>query len=317
MKTLIVTLAYPPSVGAAASRAESLARSENVKVLSGPPFSPPKNNIDRLIIYTKFLLFYSWRLQRCDTIIFTSPYSLSFYSWPAIIYGKLIGAKVVLDNVDLWPEIITEVGGQKWAERLLWVMTKISCWGADKITFTFPSLIRRAAEFGVPIAKLELLPLIVTAKKCESEENGTVVYSGQLAKRYDFEILVRVARMLPKTRFIVRGMGEQAPYLKKMSASIENFEFWEGFLDKQDYQKFICSASICVCPLIDSKEAQTTVPTKVLEWLKMGKKVITTENPDIAETEAYTIKQGDAESMARIITELLNQIQNSDVVILP
>lgn len=353
MRFLLISHSYPPDPGAASSRTETIAKAllkkgHNVTVIAGRPYYPegkvPKNyqhrykveeerdgistirvwipalptkgNLRRLLIYIAFMFSYDLPCYSAfDWVYYISPYPMAIFSWPAIIGAKLAGVKIMLDQHDLWPEIVTDVGGITFpgSMTLLKLMARISSWGADRITTDFDSIENGLIGLGVQKEKMRRVPLCVDTDEIRpgGEDNGKIVYAGILAKRYDFKTIIKAAKILPSLKFAILGGGEMVSDIRDMVEGVPNVEFREGFLSRAEYLKEIQSASVLVCPVIDSIETRTTIPTKVLDYIAVGKPVISSENPDVRQTGIVTIPFGDAQLMASMI--MFNQIGNGEI----
>ena len=71
--------------------------------------------LNRLLIYVAFAFSYAigqllLANRRLDLVYYVSPYPLSVFSFPAIMFARLAGSRVFLDVADLWPEVILEIG---------------------------------------------------------------------------------------------------------------------------------------------------------------------------------------------------------------
>lgn len=298
MKALVICYRWPPEVGAASSRASSIAealRRDGYDVATPrfwSPNIPYKGYLNRLLVYLGFVLSYSARLFRerhdYDVVCYVSPWSLTPLSLPASIFGRLIGAKVLLDVHDLWPEVLTE-------NRLLLLivggLARLSAWPAHKITVTFSSL-----SEGRPWASKATVGTLAVDTEFYSPAAARfhpgliqVGYFGTFSKRYDFEAMRLAALALSDQKqivFMMRGTGEAGlPSQLDSNLIAENGAVSES-LHLMDLQQ----SDILICPTRASREADTTLPLKLIEYLAVGSAIICSENRDTETLDGCVLK---------------------------
>lgn len=285
---------------------------------------------NRLLIYLAFTFSYSMgqlllTSRRLDIVYYVSPYPLSALSFPAILFGRMIGSQVFLDVADLWPELILEIGGIKTplAGTIVKVMTKIVSTLSDYATPTTRSILERLVELGVSRRKLAVVELAVdteffrprSPRFLDTRLKGKFVaeYSGIIHPKYDFASLIGAAKIIgqkdPRVLILIRGHGEWLPYVKKSTSSMDNVLVLDKMESVDRVLDYLNAADVLLCPMGDLKVWKTEVPSKILEYFAVGKPVVCS---GLGETETIMkehmpglmVRPGDPETLAEAILKL-------------
>jgi glycosyltransferase involved in cell wall biosynthesis len=307
---------------------ESLQELETIRVWI--PSLRTEGYLNRLLIYLAFTLSYSigqLRLanHRFDVVYYVSPYPLSVFSLPAILFGKMTGSRVFLDVADLWPELILEIGGIKTpsASTIVNVMTKIVATLCDYVTPTTNSILERLVELGLSRRKLQVVELAVDTEYFKPQPprllddrlRGKFVaeYSGIIHPKYDFPSLILAAKMLgqedPEILILIRGQGEWLPYIKRSTGSMKNVLVLDRLESADGVLDYLNAANVLLCPMRDLKVWRSEVPSKILEYFAVGKPVVCS---GLGETEVVMkeympgimVRPGDPEALAGAILKL-------------
>jgi len=142
----------------------------------------------------------------------------------------------------------------------------------------------------------------------------TVMYSGVLGIGYDFDVVLRAAKILNKNfnvTFVIRGSGELAPKLKKdiKLLGLENVVFDTRFLSRDELSALLNSADVFLLPMADLSFVELGLPTKVFEYQSYGKPIICISNGEAAKYVTLTdsglvVSPKDAEGLAKAIVSL-------------
>jgi glycosyltransferase involved in cell wall biosynthesis len=250
---------------------------------------------NRLLIYTAFTFSYSIAqlmliCRQLDLVYYVSPYPLSVFSMPAIVFGRLVGAQVFLDVADLWPEVILEIGSIKtpFATTVTRAMAKIVSRLSDLTTPITESILERLLELGLSRRKLEVVELAIDTdyfrpkppKLLNEQFRGKFLaeYSGIIGPKYDFESLIEAAKIIgrtnPEVLVLIRGDGESLPYVKRIASSSSNVMVLDKIEGADTVLDYLNAADVLLCPMRDLKETSTIVPSKVLEYFAVGKPVV-------------------------------------------
>jgi colanic acid biosynthesis glycosyl transferase WcaI len=248
----------------------------------------------RLLIYLGFTFSYSMGLlvsnRPLDLVYYVSPYPLSLFSFPAILFGRLAGSRVFLDVADLWPEVILEVGTIRTplANTLAKAMARVVSALSDLTTPITESIRERLLELGLSRSKLEVVELAIDTdyfrpqppKFLDDRLRGKFVaeYSGIVGPKYDFASLIEAAKIIGQKNqqvlILIRGSGETLPYVKRSAASTKNVLVLDKMESADKVLDYLNAADVLLCPMRDLRETSTIVPSKVLEYFAVGKPVV-------------------------------------------
>ena len=147
----------------------------------------------------------------------------------------------------------------------------------------------------------------------------TVMYSGTLGLGYDFDVVLRAAKILNKNfnvTFVIRGSGELAPKLKKdiQVLGLENVVFDTRFLSRQELSTLLSSADAFLLPMADLSFVDLGLPTKVFEYQSYGKPIICVSSGEAAKYVKLTdsglvVNPNDAKGLVQAIVILYKNIE--------
>jgi glycosyltransferase involved in cell wall biosynthesis len=137
-------------------------------------------------------------------------------------------------------------------------------------------------KYGVPTSKVSYVPLgprMTTAKwsrKAVLEENGTILFFGQIHRRKGLEYLVRaqpfITQSIPYAHIIIAGRGEkELEYCRKIMQDPSRFEILEGFVPNNIVAELFQRASLVVLPYISASTSGILMTAYVF-----GKPVVAT-----------------------------------------
>lgn len=232
---------------------------------------------------------YAYSLTPPDVIILADP-SL-FFSSPVVRYADKVGAKIVLDVLDLWPEQFQVVlpGFLKSLGRLIFFplyqrrqrlvnradgvvgVTKDHLKAVSAPAGT-PKLV---AYLGIDYAKFVSdgsrdVPLEL--KRFVKNSHLVVIYAGTLGEAYDIGTVMQAAENViqvnNKVKFIFAGDG---PYKHKIQSLSEKYPanmLFFGKVPSEDLPAIykLCQVGICSY----SKDSTVTMPVKLYDYLAGG-----------------------------------------------
>ncbi len=149
-----------------------------------------------------------------------------------------------------------------------------------------------------------------------SRTNTVIVYSGALGIGYDFEPVIRAAKILEKqpVKFIIRGSGTLAHDEERINQMIgqmgaNNIELRTKWLSPKELLDFLNQADIFVLPMSFVVGFDKGLPTKLLEYQALGKPIICISNGEashfVLRTRSGLVsKSKDAHEIADLIMKL-------------
>lgn len=236
-------------------------------------------------------------------------------------YGRKTGIPVVLDVLDLWPDLFVKAFpkafrgvGRALLAPYYW-MSRRALAMADLVTSVSRSYTEWAMARGgrKDHQNATYYYLGGVGPKGEynygkSREVLTCLFAGQLGFNYDLETVIGAARRLRDRRveFLIAGEGYKLGQLRKMATGLGNVKFlgWLGFEALQDLARG-CHLGLNAY----TREATQSVPTKLFDYMSMGLMVVNSLKGEAAEMiegrsigESYAA--GDPDSLAAVISRL-------------
>src|SRR5690606_21972244 len=155
-------------------------------------------------------------------------------------------------------------------------------------------------------------------KLIEKGNSKWVVYLGTLKRirRLDFMIrsFAAVVKKQPDAKLLVIGKGDQDSDLQWLKEIAEQEEIsssviFTGHVDMEDGWEFIRRADVCLSPYYPMPILLSTSPTKLVEYMAMGKPVVANDHPEqslvIRESGAGLCTQWDEQKFASAILAVL------------
>ena len=158
---------------------------------------------------------------------------------------------------------------------------------------------RDIEEMGVNKAKIAAVPMGVSFPMLVKNENDikfdfmtdkkTIVYIGTLARvrRIDFlvRVLARVLNSLPNVMLILVGDGEEQADRDVLTDEAVRLGIIDavvitGYLPRNEALKYVAKADVCVSPFYPTPILNSTSPTKIVEYMAMGKPVVANDHPE-------------------------------------
>jgi glycosyltransferase involved in cell wall biosynthesis len=288
-----------------------------------PPL-PSKGLAYRLILAISFVISSLLALpivRKVDIIWATNPNIISFF--PALVYGLVKGAPVALNVDDLWPEDIYSFNLLKprsFLAKIAETMARIAYHKASIITPISPGYISIiCGRYGVDPRKIEVVRAGVNVSKFRPyptkrhNEKFIVLYSGAFSVAYDFEQVLKAAKLLENenVEFILQGGGEVAPYLKSMveELRLRNVRIMDKILSRDEVAKLLSEADALILPLRDFGRPYLGISSKLYEYQAVGKPIICCAEGQPAKYVKETfsgivIRPGDHEALASAVLYL-------------
>lgn len=228
-----------------------------------------------------------------------------------------------------WSKTCTGVGGMlRWLQGTtsFWFVYKWLMHRADHVFVQSEQMKRDVAAYGVPEAKMTPVPMAVPPKLLDwlaanptKVVSGRVVYVGTMARVRRLETMIeafaQVVTKHPDASFVMVGDGDvpsERGILERevVRLGLADRVLFTGFIPMEDAWRYAASAQICVSPFFPTFVLRSTSPTKINEYLALGRPVVANDHPEqslvIAESGAGLCVSWSAENFAAAIGELLS-----------
>ena len=360
MKLLIISQRYWPENFRITDIAETLVTlGHDVTVLTGLPNYPKgyifdgyKNGENRVQEHNGVKIIRAKETERRNNIVFRflNYYSFPFYAnkivkkldkdfdvvlinelspimgaEPGLLYKKLHGTRVVMYEMDLWPESLL-AGGNKKDSFLYNYYKKVSgkiysqC---DKILVSTKEHI----EYIKSLPKcseldIEYLPQYAESIFEESDyrtiDNGVIdlMFAGNIGKAQSVDTIIKSANILkddPRFMFHIVGAGSELDNCKRLAEELDvkNVKFY-GNRPLSEMPEMYALADVMLVTLEDKPYANMTIPGKVQSYMAVGKPIIGAINGScsnfiINNMVGYSVGSEDYEALAKTISCLNNE----------
>lgn len=288
--------------------------------------------VKRFLIYFSFMwssLFAAFGVGKVDGIFYVSPFTSTFVV-PGLFYHVVKGARLVLDCGDLWPNSAVDLGFLRtgWLTKLAKSTSYVSYRLADAIAPINGSIKRGILrEYGIPESKVHVVELGVDTevfrplpknvnllRKEALQGKFVVMYSGVLGPAYDFDVILKAAKILKSYKeivFVIRGDGEckQAIIDKMEKYGLSNCVLLGKVESVNEVVEYLNLADLFVLPMKNVEVSQTAVPSKVYEYLSCGKPVIGCAEGELKDllcnsNAGLTVGTGDFEALSKAILSI-------------
>ncbi len=250
-----------------------------------------------------------------------------FITPTARIVARMKGARLVLDERDLYPETALAIGVLKpgLVAKLMSVWQRSMRKRARHILAATPGIRSRLLELEVPAERVRVLcnaDVYLHSGECEQdsvhqllgqhapkEAKFIVVYAGSMGLSNDVKTLLDAAELLCNERdigFVLAGEGEhRAEYEQRIRDSNLN-AVMTGPLPRHEARQIILGACACACAhmyVAQPSFANDALPSKILDYMALGKAVVfcgegDTANVLTAAGSGICCPPGDARGMA-------------------
>jgi glycosyltransferase involved in cell wall biosynthesis len=209
------------------------------------------------------------------------------------------------------------------------MLYKILLSHADHVFVQSDQMKKDVAGNGIPEWKMTSVPMGVSLQSIPytpSDEalysdhklEKSVVYLGTLirVRKMDFLIKVfsKVAQKEPHARLYMIGQGDDPQdlaSLRQLSSElgIDDRVTFTGFLPMHEAWDYVQKADVCVSPFYPTPILNSTSPTKLIEYMAMGKAVVANDHPEqrqvIRESGAGLCVPYHVDAFADAIVEIL------------
>lgn len=156
--------------------------------------------------------------------------------------------------------------------------------------------------------------LIAQQRSGKYKKEKIVLFTGTLVSCKNIENLIAAWKSLQPSQWQlhITGTGQLADYVKRAAAETPSIVF-HGLVDRENLNKLLCRAAICVNPSCISKSVGNIFPFKIVEYLASGAHVLSTiieeVEPELAKGITI-IDSDDAPSLARGMLACMDRFPN-------
>ncbi len=180
---------------------------------------------------------------------------------------------------------------------------------------------------GIDRRKMTPVPMGVSIEEvpffgygADQDDSGkTILYLGTLSRVRKLDFLLRVFKKVlgkeGKAKLLLVGRGDvpsDETFLKDQAKSlgIEESVIFTGFLPQKEAWEHVRRADVCISPFYPTPILNSTSPTKLIEYMAMGKATVANDHPDqtlvLSESHAGLCVPWEEEAFAAAILSLLN-----------
>ena len=189
---------------------------------------------------------------------------------------------------------------------------------------------KKLIKEGIPRSKMMPLPLGVNPELFSQNQDGVkirekynlnrlqvILYIGTMDERRQLDIIIHAFSKVKKHKYNVKllmvGEGNDKTNLEELASKlgIQNDVIFTGQVSYFDVPYFIAASDVCLCPVPPLSIYKVSSPTKMFEYMAVGKPVVANEEiPEqkevIKESAGGILVKFEDESFADGIMELLN-----------
>ncbi|MEM3713253.1 MAG: glycosyltransferase family 4 protein [Thermoproteota archaeon] len=302
-------------------KAVSIEHMEGFKVIrTFVPSIPAKGLANRMIIFTTFLissLFPLLIIRKVDAIFASNPQVLVII--PALAYRLIHRCPVVLNVDDLWPEDPIDIGAirSRFMKKIVKTLAKIAYTMADAITPISPGYVKVISDnYGISEDKIHVVRGGVDVSRFKpapnkDDEKFTVLYSGAFSVAYDFNQVIKAAKLLEQhedIEIVLQGAGELMDSVKRSvkEMNVRNVKIIDRVLSRDGVAELLGQADALLLPLKDFGRPYLGISSKIYEYQAVGKPIICVAEGQPAEHVKETgsgivVKPGDYKKLAEAI----------------
>ncbi|MFL2603743.1 MAG: glycosyltransferase family 4 protein [Flavobacteriaceae bacterium] len=257
----------------------------------------PRGGGNKLILSLNYLsyffslfLFTFWLIiihKKYDTLLIhhTSPPLLFI---PALMYKKIKGAKIILWDLDMWPQTLSSVGIIK-SKGLINFLEALFKWFYNQFDYILlgSESFKEFAQKRITLKKTLYFPnwadLVFESqmqieRKYEPTKKKIISYTGNIGQAQDLESLIKAVKQSKNKNYEIRliGEGRAKESLKSIVLSQglnDQIKFYDS-VDSQNLLGFFKESDFLYLSLNSSPLFSKTVPAKFQTYLSSGVPII-------------------------------------------
>jgi len=181
-----------------------------------------------------------------------------------------------------------------------WLLYRWLLRAADHVFVQSEQMRQDIAAEGIPAHKITAVPMGISVEMCAAvkapesrrllpERVPCVLYLGTLNKVRRLDFLVRafakVRESVPTAQLYLVGRGEDPEdeaFLKRevMRLNLESCVVFVGQLPQPEALQYVVEADVCASPFYPTPILRSTSPTKLVEYMALGKAVVANDHPE-------------------------------------
>lgn len=240
-----------------------------------------------------------------DVIILGDP--ALFFAPPVVAYRDKAGCKLIIDVIDLWPELFS-VTLPKSLQSFSWFIFSPLYKRREKLIETCDAVVavsydyldtvlrtqtknipRQVAYLGIDLEKQRELPLNPSLNEklrtFKSRFSLTAVYAGTLGDAYDMDLLLNAVRQTDTQNgnvgFLVAGDGPRKADIMAASKRYPNSLLFLGALPPDDLKTLYANADVGLMTYLPG--STVAMPVKFFDYLSGGLAVLSSLQRDVGQ----------------------------------
>jgi glycosyltransferase involved in cell wall biosynthesis len=263
-----------------------------------------------------------------------------------LVFSALVpkgrGARVILDLHDPMPELMMSIynlSAETYSVRCLKRLEQLSISCADLVLTPNKAFKEVFTSRGCPSEKIQIVmnspesdifhppePRSQSHASPNGDNSFKIMYHGLIAERHGLDTaldaIANVRSTIPALEFHI--FGDRTSYMSKIEAHVEklglqSYVCYHGYRSQTEIAKRICSIDLGIIPNRRNPFTEINMPTRIFEYLAMGKPVIVPNTRGIrdylAPDSALFFEPGDPNSLANAILEVYHNPGKIDVIL--
>jgi glycosyltransferase involved in cell wall biosynthesis len=239
---------------------------------------------------------------------------------------KLLGAKVILDQHDPMPELMKTIFSLDDSLKV-WVIRRLEKWSIARADLVITVNVACKRIFAARSCSPEKIGIVMNSpdgeifpyRAARSYRAGTcsqpfvIMYHGSLVERNGLDLAVDALAQVQKTipGAELRVYGQSTPYLEQVmekarSLGLENRVRYLGSKNLEELVHEIEECDVGVIPNHRNAFTDINTPTRIFEYLALGKPVIAPRTPGIQDyfgpESLFFFESGNSKELAQQIT---------------
>lgn len=245
---------------------------------------------------------------------------------------KMLGAKVILDLHDPMPELMMTIFQSDKSSLGVRLITRLEKWSMARADFVLTVNLACKKIFGARSCSLDKIGVIMNAPDSDifsfrpassdranlgREKQFVIMYHGSLVERNGLDLAVealsKVRKSVPSAQ--LRIYGKSSPFLERVLARAKGMKL-DGSVRYLGHRRLealvpeILDCDLGVIPNHRNAFTEINTPTRIFEYLALGKPVVAPRTPGIQEYFAdgslFYFESGDSGDLARRIENVYN-----------